>query len=153
MAIIQPDDEAKIRSFFDTHLQDPVAIDLFTQPHSALVVPGQTECQYCEETEGLLREVAGLSDKINLTVHNVRENPQAGAAEGISASQIPAFVLKGKNQGKVRYFGIPAGYEFTAFVQDLAEVSTGKTGLTQTSLDELSNLPDEVHIRVFVTPG
>lgn len=153
MAMIQPDDLAKIRTFFDSHLQDPVTVELYTQPRSTLVVPGQQECEYCEETEQLLHEVSDVSDKITLQVHNVRENPQAGAAYGISASDVPAFVLLGQNQGQVRYFGIPAGYEFAGFLNEIAEVSTGQTKLSQESLDQLANLSSDVHIRVFVTPG
>jgi len=153
MAMIQPDDLAKIRTFFDSHLQDPVTVELYSQPRSKLVVPGQQECEYCEETEQLLREVADVSDKVTLEVHNVRENPQAGAAHGISASDVPAFVLLGQNKGQVRYFGIPAGYEFAGFLNGIAEVSSGQTPLSQDSLDELANLSSDVHIRVFVTPG
>ncbi|HEX5415972.1 MAG TPA: thioredoxin family protein [Chloroflexota bacterium] len=153
MALIQPDDLSKIREFFDSHLQNPVTIDLYTQPKSHLVVPGQAECLYCEETEQLLREVADVSDKITLDVHNVRENPQAGVAHGIAAADVPAFVLRGDNKGQVRYFGIPAGYEFANLLNGLAEVSSGQTKLSQDSLDELANLASDVHIRVFVTPG
>jgi alkyl hydroperoxide reductase subunit AhpF len=151
--MIQPDDLAKIRTFFDSHLQDPVTVDLYTQPKSKLLVPGQPECEYCEETEQLLREVADVSDKITLDVHNVRENPDAGMAYGVSAADVPAFVLRGQNKGSVRYFGIPAGYEFAGFLNDIAEVSTGQTQLSQDSLDKLANLASDVHIRVFVTPG
>ena len=153
MAMIQPDDLAKIRTFFDSHLQDPVTLELYTQPSSKLVVPGQQECEYCEETEQLLREVADVSDKITLEVHDVRDNPDVGASRGISASDVPAYVLLGRNKGQVRYFGIPAGYEFAGFLNDIAEVSTGQTNLTQESVDQLVNLAADVHIRVFVTPG
>lgn len=153
MAMIQPDDLAKIRTFFESHLQDPVTVELYTQPRSPLIVPGQQECEYCEETEQLLREVADVSDKITLQVHNVRENPQAGAAYGIAPSDVPAFVLLGQNKGQVRFFGIPAGYEFVGFLNGIAEVSTGQTPLSQESVTDLAGLVSDVHIRVFVTPG
>jgi len=153
MAMIQPDDLSKIQTFFDSHLQDPVTIELYTQPKSRLMVPGQRECEYCEETEQLLREVADVSDKLTLDVHNVRENPQAGSAYGITADDVPAFVLVGQNKGRVRYYGIPAGYEFAGFLNCIAEVSSGTTPLSQSTVDQLANLSSDVHIRVFVTPG
>lgn len=152
MPIISPDDVGKVQTFLQDGLKDPVTIDLFSQKKSSLVVPGRQECEYCEETEELLGEVAALSDKITLNVHDLRDNPDAGAPYGIGPDMIPAFVLQGDNRGKVRYFGIPAGYEFTGFLQGLVDVSTGDTKLTPASKDELAKLPSDIHIRVFVTP-
>jgi alkyl hydroperoxide reductase subunit AhpF len=150
--ILGPDDAKKVQTFFQDNLRDPVTIDFFTQPKSALVVPGRQECEYCEETNELLSEVANLSDKIQLTVHDLRASPDAGLDLGIGPEMVPAFVLRGDNLGSVRYFGIPAGYEFTGFIQDIAAVSTGTTRLSPATQDALKQLPGDVHIRVFVTP-
>jgi alkyl hydroperoxide reductase subunit AhpF len=145
-------DAAKVQTFFGDHLQDPVTIELFTEQKSMLYVPGRRECEYCAETEELLTEVAGLSDKVTLVVNDVRSAPDAAAAEGIASDMVPAFVLKGAGRGKLRFFGIPAGYEFSSLIQDVVDVSTGSTHLTQATKDELANLENDVHIRVFVTP-
>ena len=152
MSIIAADVAAKVKTFLEENLSDPVSIDLFSQKRSRLVIPGRTECESCEDTEQLLGEVAELSDKVLLTVHDVRDNPEAGAALGIGPDMVPAFVLQGEAKGRVRYFGIPAGYEFTGFLLGLAEVSSGETKLSQATKDELAQLPGDVHIRVFVTP-
>ncbi len=151
MAILSAADAAKVQAFFGDHLQDPVTIELFTEKKSLLVVPGRRECEYCAETEELLGEVAALSDKVNLVAHDLRASPDDGASHGITPDMVPAFVLSGGNRGKVRQFGIPAGYEFTSLIQDLADVSTGTTRLSQTTKEELAKLPGDVHIRVFVT--
>jgi alkyl hydroperoxide reductase subunit AhpF len=152
MAILGPDDANKVQAFLAESLREPVTIEFFTQRRSPLVIPGRQECEYCEETEQLLSEVAGLSDKIQLSVHDLRGHPDEGKPFGIVSEMVPAFVLRGENLGTVRYFGIPAGYEFTNFIQDLAAVSTGVTHLTQVTQESLSQLPGDVHIRVFVTP-
>lgn len=152
MPIISPDDVGKIQTFLQDQLKNKVEIDLYTQRKSQLVVPGQRECEYCEETRELLDEVAALSDKIELKVHDLRDNPDAGQDVGITPDLVPAFILKGDSRGKVRYFGIPAGNEFIGFLQNLAEVSTGETKLSATAKDDLAKLPGDVHIRVFVTP-
>jgi alkyl hydroperoxide reductase subunit AhpF len=152
MPIISADDVGKIQSFLQDQLKNKVEIDLFTQSKSQLVVPGRRECEYCEETRELLDEVAALTDKLDLKVHDLRNDPGAGQPYGISPDQVPALLLRGDNRGQVRYFGIPAGYEFSGFLQDLAEVSSGETKLSQTTKDELAKLPGDVHIRVFVTP-
>ena len=152
MSIIAPEDATKIKTFLQDNLRDPVAIELFSQQKSPLVVPGRTECEYCEETEQLLGEVAEMSEQVQLTVHDLRATPDAGAAHGIQPDMIPAIVLRGENKGTVRYFGIPAGNEFGTLLQDLVDASTGSTKLSQPTKDELAKLPSDVHIRVFVTP-
>jgi alkyl hydroperoxide reductase subunit AhpF len=152
LAIISTDDAAKVRAYFLANLQDSVTMDLFSQTRSPLVVPGRHECEYCAETEQLLGEIAALSDKVALSIHDLRANPEAGAADGIGPDLIPAIVLRGSNRGAVRYFGIPTGYEFTTILQSLVDVSTGATKLSDATRTALADLPSDVHIRVFVTP-
>jgi alkyl hydroperoxide reductase subunit AhpF len=145
-------DAAKVQTFFSDHLQDPVTIELFTEKKSMLYIPGRRECEYCAETEELLSEVAGLSDKVTLVVNDMKASPDTAVAEGIAEDMLPAFLLKGAGRGKLRFFGIPAGYEFSSLVQDVVDASTGVTQLTQGTKDELARLENDVHIRVFVTP-
>ena len=152
MAMLSAADAARVQTFFADHLQGPVTIDLFTQKKSLLLVPGRRECEYCAETEELLGEVAGLSDKFTVVAHDVREDPESGASQGIASNLVPAIVLNGGNRGRVRHFGMPAGYEFSSLVQDLVDVSTGETRLAQATKDELATIQSDVHIRVFVTP-
>ncbi len=152
MTILSAADAAKVQTFFGEHMQDPVTIELFTEKKSMLYVPGRRDCETCAETEELLNEVAGLSDKITLVVNNVRESPESALAEGIAPNLLPAFVVKGAGRGKVRFFGVPGGYEFSSLIQDVVDVSGGVTRLNQTTKEELAKLEDDVHIRVFVTP-
>lgn len=152
MAIISSADASKVQAFFNDNLQDPVTVELFSQKRSVLVVPGRHECEYCEETEQLLGEVAALSDKVGLTIHDLRADPDAGTALGIGPDLVPAIVLRGNNRGAVRYFGIPAGNEFTTILQSLVDVSTGATRLDDATRTALAGLASDVHIRVFVTP-
>lgn len=152
MAIISASTADQVRTFFADHLQDPVTIELFTQSRSPLTIPGRRECESCGETEQLLSELVGLSPKLSLEVHDLRTDSQAGASEQITADLVPAIVLRGHTRGKVRFFGIPAGYEFSTLIQDLAEVSTGTTSLQEETVNALTNLTADVHIRVFVTP-
>jgi len=150
--ILSAADAAKVESYFRDGLRSPVTIELFTEKRSALFVPGRRDCETCAETEELLSEVAKLSDLLTLEVNDVRSSPDVASTAGVTADQLPAFVLKGASRGQVRYFGIPAGYEFSSLIQDVVDVSTGVTRLSQSTKDELANLDEDVHIRVFVTP-
>jgi alkyl hydroperoxide reductase subunit AhpF len=66
--------------------------------------------------------------------------------------RIPAIVFRGKNKGTVRYFGVPAGYEFSVLVADLLEAASGTTQLAQATREQAAALSSPVHIKVLVTP-
>jgi glutaredoxin-like protein len=117
-----------------------------------LWVPGRRECETCEATRKLLEEVAVLSDRITLRVHDVLAEPEAAAAAGLEPDQVPALVLTGAAQGRVRFLGIPAGLEFVTLLRGLIDVGRGSTSLAETTKQALGQLESDVHIRVFVTP-
>ena len=98
----------------------------------------------------MLEEVAGLSDKIKLTVHEL--SAARDEAAGLGIDRAPAFVVKGAARGRVRFFGIPSGYEFSAFLADLVDTSAGATDLSEETLEYLSLLTEDVNIKVFTTP-
>ena len=149
MALISPEDQATLKTLFDQALDQDVNITYFTPRESVLIVPGQ-ECACCKETRELLEELTDLSDKFHLTVKDFVRDEQA--AQDLGITRIPAFVLEGQAKGRVRYFGIPAGYEFSTLVEDLIDVSKGQTNLSEKTREVLSQVDQDMHIQVFVTP-
>src|SRR5438874_855103 len=149
MAIISPEDRQMLQTLFAQELQDEVSITYFTQRESVLIVPGQ-ECSYCKETRELLEELADISDKLHLTVKDFVRDEQEAQSLGIT--HIPAFILQGHTRGAVRYFGIPAGYEFSTLIEDLIDVSKGTTDLSDKTRDAPAAVHQDIHIQVFVTP-
>ena len=149
MALIAEDDQQYLRDLFAEKLVHDVTIRFYTQRTSPLTVPSQ-ECETCRDTHQLLEELVALSDKLTLDVHDFYAEREQAAAEGID--EIPAIVLEGQNKGKVRFVGVPAGYEFSTLIEDLIDVSRGTTGLQPVSRETLNGLTDPVHIKVFVTP-
>jgi glutaredoxin len=150
MSMISQPDQEYIRDFFAEKLTDDVTIELFTQRRSPLLVPGAEECQYCEETRQLLEEVAALSERIELVVHDVKDEPEVMRERGVE--QIPAIVFQGQARGTMRFFGIPAGNEFRNLIDGIVEVSSGESGLAEPTRVALAGLREDVHLRVFVTP-
>ena len=149
MPLISANDQEMLRTLLAERMQDDVTITYFTQHDSKLIVPGQ-ECALCSETREILQEVAELSDKLHLEVKDfVRD---AEAAKELDVDRIPAFVLEGNAQGKVRFFGIPSGYEFSSLIEDLLDVSAGTTDLSKKTRMALEAIDQDVHIQVFVTP-
>jgi alkyl hydroperoxide reductase subunit AhpF len=98
----------------------------------------------------LLEEVTALSDKLHLETKDFVRDKQE--ADSLGVTRIPAFVLQGRARGKVRYFGIPAGYEFSTLVEDLLDLSKGTTNLSEKTRTALKEVDQDLHVQVFVTP-
>ena len=106
--------------------------DLKEPSRGAWPFTDQANCDYCADTRQLLQEVTGLSDKLNLTVYDIVEHSDLAARYKVDKT--PGFVLAGKDGDAIidygiRYFGIPAGHEFTTLIHDLLAVSGGDFGL------------------------
>ncbi len=148
MSMISPEDQQTLQKLFEG-LEGDVTITNFTQRESLLIIPGQ-ECDYCKETRELLEEVTAPSEKLHLEMRDFVRDKQE--ADSLGVTRIPAFVLQGRAKGKVRYFGIPAGYEFSTLIEDIIDVSKGTTNLSDTTREALATVDQDLHIQVFVTP-
>jgi glutaredoxin-like protein len=149
MNLIPSRETQMLRDHLAAELAGPVTIALFTQRESKIILPIQ-ECATCKDTRELLAEVAGLSALIRLEVHDFVAESDLARSAGVD--RIPAFELRGAGKGRVRYFGIPSGYEFTSLIQDLVDASRGATDLAPATKEALAGLTSDVHIKVFVTP-
>jgi alkyl hydroperoxide reductase subunit AhpF len=108
------------------------------------------ESSPCKETRELLEELTGTSDRLHLAIKDFVRDEQEAQALGIM--HIPAFNMQGHARGAVRYFGMPAGYEFSTLVEDLIDVSKGTTRLSEQTRETLATVDQDLHIQVFVTP-
>ncbi len=91
-----------------------------------------------------------VSDKLHLTVKDFVRDEQE--AQDLGITYIPAFILQGHTKGAVRYFGIPAGYEFSTLIEDCIDVSKATTNLSEQTREILATFNQDLHIQVFVTP-
>ena len=150
MGLISEADREIIRTHFDESLTGNVKIVMFTERESLIFIPGKEPCEMCAQTQELLEEVTSLSDKLSLIVHELSSAKEE--AFGLGINRVPAFVFEGAARGRVRFFGIPSGYEFSALIADLVDVSTGTTDLSEETREYLGALTEDVNIKVFTTP-
>ena len=150
MGLIADADREIIRTHFEENLTGDVRIIMFTERESPIIIPGKEPCEMCAQTLELLEEVVTLSTKLDLTVHEISSAKEE--AFGLGISLVPAFVFEGAARGRVRFFGIPSGYEFSALIADLVDVSTGTTDLSEETREYLRALTEDVSIKVFTTP-
>jgi len=149
MGFLSADNQAEVKRLFEG-LTGDVHLIYFTQRESPLFILGH-ECETCKDTRTLLEEVAALSDKIKLEVHDFVAESQL--AQEYAIDRIPALVITADNvKGRIRYFGLPSGYEFSVLLGSLLDASQGKSELSDASVETLGSVEKNLHIQVFVTP-
>ena len=144
MAIIKDKDREFLKKEFEK-LDKEVQLMVFTQ---------EIECEYCELTRNMAEELAALSSKISVEVKDLVKDKEL--AEKYGVDKIPALLLWRKDDSDagsgVRFFGVPAGYEFTTLVEDILDVSRGETDLPKDIRSGLGEVKKPVHMQVFVSP-
>lgn len=149
MGMIPDQDREFLKNKFDDEMKDTVTIAAFTEKVQDTSDPG-LECEFCSETKQLVNEVADLSDKIKVETHEyTKDDP---VVKDFSIDKLPALVLMSDSSKSVRYFGIPGGFEFSSFVEDIVDVSRNSTNLLDATKDKVHGIDKDVHIQVFVTP-
>ena len=140
MAMLKEKDREKVINAFKK-IEKDVTIIMFTQ---------EMECPHCEMTRVLLEEVSGLSDKLSLEMHDFVA--EADLAKRYKVDKIPAIVLSGDKDYGIRFYGVPAGYEFTVLIEDIMDVGKRNPGLSKEVMTELARVDQPVHIQVLVSP-
>ncbi|MCS6952598.1 MAG: hypothetical protein RMK57_14105 [Bryobacterales bacterium] len=150
MPLLRERDRQELKDRFAERLTGPVKLVVYTQRQSPIWVPGMPTCEFCEQTEQLVREVAELSDKLAVEVYDFVKDEAGARAQGID--KIPAIALIGARDYGIRFYGIPSGYEFGTLVEAILDVSRGATDLSPDVKQQLAKLNRDVHIQVFATP-
>jgi glutaredoxin-like protein len=138
--VIAEKDREKLIKIFESLLHE-VKVVVFTQ---------EFECGFCQTTREILEEVSALSEKISLEIYDFVKDDALVKKYGIS--RIPATVLIGDRDYGIRFYGTPAGYEFTTLIQDIIMISRRDPGLSKEVLEELSKVDQPVHIQVMISP-
>ena len=140
MGLIRDEDAAEIREQLKA-MVNPVKLVHFTQ---------ELNLEYGRETKQLIEELALLSDKLSVEVYNFLLDKEKVAEYRID--KVPATAVRdGKDYG-IRFYGLPAGYEFSTLLDAIVSVSKADSGLGAESKEKLTQVTYPVHLEVFVTP-
>lgn len=111
----------------------------------------ETSCRHCRQERTLLMEVADLASRLHLEVYNFAiDRP---IAERYGVDKVPGTVLVGEKDYGVRYYGLPSGFEFQPFMEDVVRVSEGESGLTPETKSALRAATAPVRIEVLTQPA
>ena len=149
MPFLNDQDAAFVRKRLEQELSHDVTLEFFAPSTGGLTLPGQ-DAEIAEYTKQILTEVAGLSPKIQLNLHSLIAEPEVAQRFGITRT--PATAVIGAEDYGVRFYGMPAGYEFATLLELILDVSKGSPALAEGSKDVLGKLQEDAHIQVFVTP-
>jgi alkyl hydroperoxide reductase subunit AhpF len=140
MGLLRDTDVAEIRTRLQP-MTSPVKLVHFTQ---------ELNLEYGREARHLLEELTQISDKLTLETYDFLVDKEQAAEYAVD--KVPATVIRnGKDYG-IRFYGLPAGYEFATLLDAILTVSKGDSGLQPESREKLAQLSKPLHLQVFTTP-
>jgi len=142
MSLISEEDQAVLKEVFSKRLQNHVTLAVFTK---------KDNCEYCNELVELAKEVTSLDQRLSYEVYDFYENPEK--AKEYNVEMAPALGFSDGTKYNFHFYGIPAGYEFNAFIDDIIDVSRNSTRLAPSTINKLKTIEQDVKIQVFVTPS
>lgn len=143
MAIFDEKTKEQLKSILD-QMKNNVTIVYFTQ---------EIECMTCRDGRMFVEEIASLSDKLKLEKYNLVTDKEKSLEYKVD--KVPAIALndsKGKDT-RIRFYGVPGGYEINSFLSAIMEVSGHKPPLPPEVTARLGKINRDVHIQVFVSLG
>jgi glutaredoxin-like protein len=130
-------------------------VELLVYTASNLVVPGRDEPGEQGATLELLREVAGLSSRLEVVERQL--STDEARLHGIELAPTILLREKGGERTNIRFVGLPSGYEFQTLIGAILLLGggngNGSAGAAGgTSSEALAGLAAPIRMRSFVTP-
>jgi glutaredoxin-like protein len=159
MALLGPDDQHKLRTDFAA-MTRRVHLLFFTQ---ALA------CETCVQTRRILDELPELSE--NISIDEVNFILEGERAQQYGIDRVPAIAVLYENNpdaapqspataaepvlhdSRIRFLGMPGGYEFVSLVQAILLAGGGPSQLSEASRQRLAAIDKPVTMHVFTTPS
>ncbi|MCL4343160.1 MAG: thioredoxin family protein [Candidatus Thermoplasmatota archaeon] len=144
MGLISEENRKIILKEFGEHLKDPVELKVY--------VDDDENCQYCAPTVEIVSELSSLDSRISLKV--IKKGEAQAEEGGDVPTKFPTVIVSdGKKLGsRVRYSGIPSGYEFSSLFEDIKTVSSGNIQVPDSVREKIVSIDKPVDIKVYVTP-
>ncbi len=145
-ALLSEEDKKYLVDLFGKELKSKVKILFFKSDD-------KDECQYCDVSRQMLEELAETNEKIDIEIHDF--NGESELVEKYKVEMMPAVIMLDKdgNDMRVRFYGVPSGYEFSTLIEDIIAISKGgDVELSSATLEMLENVDSPIKLQVFVTP-
>ncbi len=140
MGYIGEKDKEFLRGEFEKYMKENVKLIVFTGDN----------CQYCHVATAIARELEELHENIEFQEHRVDD--QFAKKYGIEHAPTVVITDGDKFGGRIRYVGLPSGYEFSSLVEDIIDVSRRTAEVSDEVKMQLDIIDKPVRIQIFVTP-
>jgi glutaredoxin-like protein len=141
LGILSEKERQHLQNVFAKSLANETKLVMFTQ---------EFECATCRDTKEMILELSQTSPKLKAEVYDFVKDKEE--VERFKIDKIPAIAIVGKKSNSIRFYGAPSGYEFAALIEDLVDVSNGRTNLSTHTKEKLKKVTKPIHIQVFTTP-
>jgi alkyl hydroperoxide reductase subunit AhpF len=153
MSVIPEAVRQQLKDHFETALNGPVHLTVYTRPGSSrLILPAGVGCATCEDAKQmveLLRDAA--PEKITMDIVDVSRDTDRAFIDEVS--DVPTIaVASNSDTGRIKFQGLPTGTEFPALIDAVERVSRSEHGLREESLAALAKLTEPTELMVFATP-
>lgn len=144
MSLIRDEDKKFLAEEFQKNLKNDVELVIF--------ISSNEDCKYCKETKEIAEELGQINEHIKVKVYDMENDKEVAKNYGID--KYPATVVSkaGKVDGRIRYYGIPSGYEFGSLIEDIKNVSKDEADLSAKAMEIVSKIDKPIKIQVYVTP-
>jgi alkyl hydroperoxide reductase subunit AhpF len=122
-------------------LRNPVNLTLYTDGK---------EPRFSPQARQLLSEVDALSDKVSLTLKDILDDAKEASAQGVTLA--PGLLFGDSSPSRLRFYGVPMGYEFQAMMEAIAIVGAGEPALLPETRQFLASLQKPISLKVMSTP-
>ena len=136
------DEEQAVRELF-ARLERDVELVLVLGPEQT-PLPGARDIDFGAEARTLLEGLAALGERVTLRVTG---EPELGV------ERFPAIcVIADGEDTRIRYYGLPWGYELASIVGAVLEAGRTESSLAPETLARLGSFERDVSLEIFVTP-
>ena len=147
MQLLNEEVKNQIREIFNKEVPNPVKVVLFSRAFG---------CETCEYAERLLKEIEETVPgkfKVEVVSTATPEGQEKANEYGLDPDRVPAMVIldkDGKDRG-IHYIGLPAGLEFSTFINGVVLASRGEVELDEKGKEFIDQIKQPLDVRVFVT--
>ncbi|HDQ26361.1 MAG TPA: thioredoxin [bacterium] len=143
------DNETKLmlKAMFDRQMKDDVEVKVYTADAAAPAGTGQVDTG--EYTRKLVEELAAIEPRIKPLF--LKAGDKSAVEAGVKTS--PTIFIGYDKGYRIIYNGAPLGYEATGFIETIAIVSSGESGLVKELEDVAAQVKPGTRVQVIVTPS
>jgi len=142
VGLISEQDKEYLKNEFDKNLKREVQLLYFADQ--------ENESDYTVQTKELLEELVSLNENLSLLIKDCNDEK---SMKSENLTLCPSIKVKSKRSGFMNFYGVPAGHEFSSFIEAINDMGSDNLPLSEDIIEDLKQIDESVDIKVFITHG